>query len=393
MSFFNVTALDKSQRVFGLDFIRAVAILLVAVGHAFVFVKPHCHYVMYLIFMDGVDLFFVLSGFLIGTILIRQLEKFGGISFRIIKNFWLRRWLRTLPNYYLVLLLNILFPVILNPLIFGKPSLLPFEVWGKFLIFIQNLYTAHPVFFPEAWSLAVEEWFYLLIPLIIWGLYALGGKRMSSQRLILITVLLVIGSVTLLRVWKASQEDPDLSAWDGDFRKVVFLRLDSIAYGVLGAYLRYYYKAFWERIRNISFGLGVLLMILIQYDFAINLNYDHVSFYVKVFYFSATSWSVLLILPKMESLKTPKATQASRWFTKTITHISLISYSMYLINYYLVLGKLERFKKNYFDIHFPDNLWTGTIFLVIYIFIIIISSTLLYKFFEKPIMNSRKAEL
>ena len=93
---------EASGRIFGLDLMRAIAILIVMYMHS-MFVLPVSVQRIFnlpLPAMDGVSVFFVLSGFLIGGILLRILEEqnFGP---REIFQFWIRRWFRTLPNYVL----------------------------------------------------------------------------------------------------------------------------------------------------------------------------------------------------------------------------------------------------------------------------------------------------
>ena len=89
------------NRVFGLDLLRCGAILLVLSVHFVESITPNEVTKFYFTYLhvDGVGLFFVLSGFLIGTILIKDFLKYG-ISFSTLLNFWKRRWFRTLPNYY-----------------------------------------------------------------------------------------------------------------------------------------------------------------------------------------------------------------------------------------------------------------------------------------------------
>jgi peptidoglycan/LPS O-acetylase OafA/YrhL len=96
------------KRLFGLDLVRALAIILVLLSHSrnlLISFYPGLDFLKAGGFF-GVELFFVLSGFLIGGILIKDIQ--AGFDFGILKNFWKRRWLRTLPNYYLFLIINFL---------------------------------------------------------------------------------------------------------------------------------------------------------------------------------------------------------------------------------------------------------------------------------------------
>src|SRR5204863_1727576 len=97
-------------RVFGLDLLRAAAIMMVVCAHGFVVLYPHFgeplgffgHGGFY-----GVELFFVLSGFLIGQILIRAAGALGRAA--NVASFYVRRWFRTLPLFFLFLIANVVF--------------------------------------------------------------------------------------------------------------------------------------------------------------------------------------------------------------------------------------------------------------------------------------------
>jgi len=149
------------DRIYGLDIIRAAAILFVVIGHGNHLLPPYLSQWTSYFVVDGVSIFFVLSGFLIGRILIDKIET-EGVSSKTLVNFWIRRWFRTLPNYFLILILL----VVLLYLIRGDIDL---GQIGSYFIFSQNLFDVHPWFFPEAWSLSVEEWFYLIVPLVLFG--------------------------------------------------------------------------------------------------------------------------------------------------------------------------------------------------------------------------------
>ena len=146
-----------------LDLLRAIAILSVVVAHYSVVIYDHMPQWYRLIGHGGfygVELFFVLSGFLIGRILIRseqQLAQPSGIAV-----FYVRRWFRTLPLFWLFIAVNVLMEFFLRD---RRLSLT--EILGHGF-FLQNFAALKMSFFGESWSLAVEEWFYLLFPFALW---------------------------------------------------------------------------------------------------------------------------------------------------------------------------------------------------------------------------------
>ena len=103
----------SSTRLYGLDTLRALAIILVLIYHYRVVVSNELLFgFITRIGWVGVDLFFVLSGYLIGDQILRAYAKKENFS---LKHFYARRLLRTLPNYYVVLALYLLLPALLSP--------------------------------------------------------------------------------------------------------------------------------------------------------------------------------------------------------------------------------------------------------------------------------------
>ena len=218
----------SQDRIFGLDILRVFAILFVVTGHEGSLVESETYKYVNLFIFNGVSIFFVLSGFLIGRILIKILKN-NVVNQKLIINFWIRRWFRTLPNYFLILAV-----ILLLNLLFNKNFILLDKV--KYFIFSQNLFSNHPEFFPEAWSLSIEEWFYLITPLFL--LIFIKIFKIKINNSILITVFGIILSVTFFRYYRFSVlTNIDLETWDLVFRKQVFTRLDSLMYGILGAYI------------------------------------------------------------------------------------------------------------------------------------------------------------
>lgn len=308
------------NRVYGLDILRAFAILFVVAGHAGNLIESETYQYVNLFLFDGVNIFFVLSGFLIGRILIETFNT-GKINGKLLINFWLRRWFRTVPNYFLILTI-----VIVLNMLFSKNFILLNKL--KYYIFSQNLFSSHPHFFPEAWSLSIEEWFYIITPLTI--LVLIKGFKISINNSILVTAITIIISTTLFRYFKFSILNvEDVETWGSMFRSQVSTRLDSLMYGLIGAYVYINFFDLWKRYNVHLFIIGIILLIVDKFNI---FNFGEFGTYYCVFSFSIVSIATLLLLPFLSLLKNGKG-----FIYKCLSGISLISYSMYLINYTIVL--------------------------------------------------------
>jgi len=355
----------NQKRVFGLDVYRAIAIILVVLSHGSLLSGSIFSWLPSIPLPDGVELFFVLSGFLIGTILIRTLEESDHFGYRELVHFWKRRWFRTLPNYYLILAINYLLVSI--SIIGGEDSLQQFN-W-KFLVFAHNLNSGFYGFFWESWSLSVEEWFYITIPLIIILLRFVFSKRLT---LLFSIVLLIVLPMIYRYVQSADISDP---FWfDVEIRKVVLVRLDTIIYGVLAAYIAYYFKDFWYKTRWFSFMLGLGLIITVMY-----VPHPIDQLYGKVFYFTVLSIGAMLLLPMASALRENPLGK----FGQSISYVSKISYAMYLVNLALVA---EVILKNFP----PTSLMEHWIAWFVFWIATIVFASILYYFYEKPMMQLRE---
>ncbi len=374
--------IEYQNRVLGLDIVRAIAILSVVFYHGNFIIAKYFPGFPYLPIFDGVELFFVLSGFLIGTILISIFEKEKEFNFSIILKFWKRRWLRTIPNYYLVILINIFTLFIISKIQSGTSFIKFFSSFFKntplinYFTFTQNLYSPHPWFFSSAWSLSVEEWFYLLLPLVLLILSYLLNNKLTKKQIIFFCILGFILYFNCLRMIKAINiETENTIWWDMYFRKIVFMRLDAVMYGVLGAYTKYYYNNFWFKYKNHFFCLGIFLIYFSLYFIEAS-DTTPIGFYQKVFHFSVTGVGMLFLLPKADSIKSGKV-----FFVKIVSYISIISYSMYLLH----LLYIDTFRKLFLSSEFIPNMFLY----FTYWFLTISTSILLYKFFEKPVTDLR----
>ncbi|MBD2699369.1 acyltransferase [Spirosoma sp. BT702] len=381
-----------TKRVFGLDVMRAAAILMVVDSHATIALKDYYSglFIHHLL-PDGVELFFVLSGFLIGGILIRSYEKKGYFDGQLLLNFWTRRWFRTLPNYYLVLTGLIVFALLrawrsgFQPMLPSQGTLL------KYYLFIQNFATYIPDFFPETWSLAIEEWSYITLPLLLWVMHRLLVNRIPKQRIVFLTILTIIIGTNLYRLILALQVP--ISEGELGFRGIVATRLDAISYGVMAAYAKNYFPSNWTNpvLRRRLFVIGLLLTVLaaftasifiLSFYYQIGVGAAYV-FYKRTLYFPFIGLSMALLVPYLDGWRTAKGIWARFGISRAITHISLISYSMYLLNLTPIMQHIvERIP--------TTSMTTGWLKVALFWGLVLLLSTLLYKYFEKPATELRE---
>lgn len=362
-----MNATQISSRIYGLDIMRAVAIFYVMLSHGYEYSRHlvAAHYYKWVI-LDGVGLFFVLSGFLVGGILIREIETTTFSSKQLIR-FWIRRWLRTLPAYFCVLSILLLCYYI-------NRSHLP-PVWIKYFIFMQNFASPHPLFFSEAWSLSVEECFYVLVPLSLWLLIKVP---LQKRWLLLGYLLFMLVLITSIRLYKVQQHDYFVDGTFGDqILKVVITRMDSILYGVLGAWLSIYVPSSFYKFKNTFLILGLVMLI------GCNLLFS--PFFLTHIHYSLMPFAGLCLLPALSQLK-----QGRGALFKCITFISTISYSLYLCNHMLVQRGLMPYVTKWLHFDLKGNAVHNLItWLLFWSFSIALAYTL-HRIIEKPFMDLRK---
>jgi len=209
----------------GLTHLRALAITLVFVFHYRVFAHPAWVQRAGAFGWTGVDLFFVLSGFLISRQLFCSIARNGTFSLR---EFYFKRLLRILPAYFVVLACYFCFPWI------HEREALP-PLW-KFLTFTQNLgldlRTSGT--FSHAWSLCIEEQFYLVLPLVSLALLAIRAGRRAFWLLPLIFALGFItrALVHLNRLTPLNDEVSAGFAWYEWIYYPTWSRLDGLVVGI-----------------------------------------------------------------------------------------------------------------------------------------------------------------
>jgi len=349
---------DTHHRSFGLDLARTIAISLVLMSH-------FGHNALDALGFWGVELFFALSGFLIGQILWRNFSRTNSWGANQIINFWQRRWWRTLPNYYLF------FGVLLVLAFINNESIPTLEKLSKYLWFGQSLLNREWGFYSVSWSLCIEEWFYLTFPLLLLISSALTPNRKTS--FILSLTIIFLGSLIIRNL--IINHNPT-----ADLRGITLARLDAIAYGVLISFVAAIYKITPKQ-KIVMLIIGLLFQVCSVVYFVL-VGLTHIT--TSQIFLVIVPLGFALIIPYFSLLTNPKKTS---FIPAIIERISLWSYSIYL-SHAPIMWFSYSLLKNYRD-NFYGNLLSKLVGLAL----TLIASAALYKFFEVPFTKMRPKEL
>lgn len=369
-------------RMLGPDVLRVLAILLVMAFHLPGAATPPLLQPFRQYGWLGVDIFFVLSGFLIGTQLLAPVSRGGAPA---IGAFYRRRAFRILPAFIVVLALYALWPDLRE-----SPALRP--LW-RFATFTMNFGLDFRVAgaFSNAWSLCVEEHFYLLLPPLILLL-----RRWSSP----LPAILACAGILLLCVmarflaWNTAVA-PAVQAGDGAELMAAYLRsvyyptwcrLDGLALGVALAAIRLFHAAKWQRFTSpaglaASGALAVVAAILLFQDRdalgPAGRWMPVLSLWAATFGYSLFALGCTLLLAAMLDLERLRG--APR--LAPVAWLATISYSLYLVHK---------------PVMHLDRMWLGMDVLrgwsglAIYLVTSIAAATLLWAAVERPFLLLRK---
>ena len=356
-----------AHRANGLDTLRALAITLVFTYHYMVFGsgEPTFGWAS-VVGWVGVDLFFVLSGYLIANQLFAGIARGQRVS---LTRFYARRALRTLPVFWLVLALYFTWPALLG----GRT---PPPLW-RFLSFTQNLALEPGTAFSHAWSLCIEEQFYLVLPLLL----ALGWRLRTTlaHGWVLLLALVVVGITARALRWTTYGP-----ASDGYYPHIYYAtlcRFDEFLPGVAVAMLKNFSPAAWARITRHGqrvFALGIaatLTMLTLVYRFYEIDGYGY-GFFMTAFGYSlvAAAFAVLVVAAlspgsALHRVRIPGAFRLALW-----------SYSIYL-SHKAVMHVMQQLASSS---AWPDGAQLGATTVVS-----VAVGALLYRLIEMPFMTWR----
>ena len=357
--------MSLTKRNIGLDYFRALAIFFVLLSHSrhlFTYIDGINWWLLSVGGYLGVELFFVLSGFLIGRILIEKVLLVKNKA-TALKNFMIRRWFRTLPLYYLILCVYVF--------VFYLEQKKLFLPWMH-LFFLQNFTQEGLNFFAVSWSLSVEEWFYFCVPVLLIIVMSLICKTKGQNILLSITFLfttILVIKISLVYLY------PEWS-WT-DVRKNIFLRFDSLLIGIMVAYIQNYHRRIFNAlgdkrvfVSSIFFMMAMVAWYYNKGDSGLNID-----FFSKSFMFPITSILLSMIMIyfyfhiKKESIIS--------------IYGSRLAYSIYLIHF-LFLDFFIKFSHKY------KNPYLSICFLLSFLCLTILVSYALYRYYELPMMNLRE---
>jgi peptidoglycan/LPS O-acetylase OafA/YrhL len=364
-----ILANKNSEMLHGLNHLRALAILFVFFFHYQISIFGHPEWLSnYAKFgWTGVDLFFVLSGFLISSPLFLKIKHQKKIS---LGDFFLKRVFRIIPAYIVVVAIYFIFPLFRE-----KESLPP--IW-KFLTFTQNFGTNLKDFgtFSHAWSLCVEEHFYFFLPLF---LILLKNKNLLRKSYWVLIMLFFIGFMIRIYSWnnfyipKINDENSWLY-WYKFMYYPTYNRLDGLLVGVSIAGMYQFYPNLWNKISkfgnlNVLFGLVILTC-------AYFICSEQQSYYASIFGFPVVSigygfLTIAAISPNCFLYKCQ---------SKTTTSIATLSFSLYLTHKGII-----HITQNVFESIKADS----NLMLLVCVITCFIAAYLLNIIIERPFMKLR----
>lgn len=348
-----------------LDGLRGIAILLVVFLHNFGFMN-------YFFFgWLGVDLFFVLSGFLITDILIRTVGKPG-----YLRNFYGRRVLRIFPLFYLALIICLLILPRFSSLGLETTyySENQFWIWTylqNWLFIFKEPYGDKILL--HTWSLAVEEQFYLVWPLLI--------LIIRSPKHLLFVMLGILAAAGFARylVWINQVEDLAYSSL------YTFTRIDGLCIGSMVALLQQIRPGFLKKYTS----LIVFLMAAVNFGFYF-LNHRSGFTLPYLAFAGYTTFAVLFGLLVYEAIDSGPNLIRRILDNRPLKFFGRISYGLYVWHWPVYLLFFDYFRNRIHDRmagSFRTSEWCSG---VIVTGIAIICSMISYRFFEKPFLALKK---
>ncbi len=346
------------KRSFGLDLIRALSITIVILRHYRI--SEGFKYGFY-----AMEFLFVVSGYLIGQVLLREFYLKEKISFQAVKKFMIRRWFRILPLYYFAILVKFL-------IVKGVG-------WNilYYVFFLQNHFGGIS-FYPVTWTLVIDEWFYLGTPIMLYAFMKLFG---SAKARVLAFLVFVVVSINILRIIWVHYSGAPFESLVGN----VPLRQDTLLIGVIFAFIKIHYQSIfqwlnqrWIFVCSLSAFFAYVYLIYLIRGGAV----DHIDdyFWTRTVSFALCAFLISMTMPYFENsvlaFSNPKLFSINR----IVVFISKLSYALYLFH----LEILEGFR--YLFPEMDSTMWLRNIICIV---ITVSFSYFIYNVLEKRFLIIR----
>lgn len=342
-------------RIASLDLLRGGAAFAVAIPHFFMYLSDGQSAAAEVISVTAVEVFFVLSGFVLAPQILLCVEQ---RNWQTLKIFLIRRWMRTIPPYVVAL--------ICISLILDQMGSLDFY---RYFAYVSNLWAQHNAhdYFPVAWSLAVEEWYYVVFPpFLLFATAMISRKDKTACLWMALVFAAIIAAARFIHGYTPE--------WGENTRRVVVFRIDSIAYGfVLFLLLEHFPIARPRRaILIASLSLIVALGLTLLLNEAVSHRPNSLVTGIHPFISAAFGASAIFFFVALDHFSSGKNyAAASGYFGK-------ISYSVYLFHLVIIYTLSS---------HIEGMNWA--VQLGIYLTACFAISTAFFFLFERPILASR----
>jgi peptidoglycan/LPS O-acetylase OafA/YrhL len=339
------------NRNFNFDFIRASTIMAIMFFHMMQMTLPHPEVYQFIeVGKFSIDVFFCLSGYLVGTLYWREYKKTGTVN---LWWFWLRRWSRTFPLYYLFLIVSYL------AVYTSRHE--PFDM--TYLVFLQNYYIRIP-FYLVTWTLCIEEHFYVIVPLLLSTLLL-----RKNIKLVLYVGIVLLFVPMLSRMYEMTYFNEYTRVPFGYHNTASHLRFDGLIMGVFFAYIAVFdVKIYLPRLRYLC--LLSLLAILS------NLFLDYGTFYVYGYFTIPLFVSATIYSLRNRPLK------MHPYLVRFFEYTAVASYSLFLTHPLLIHVSLLLLKKAHIE--------NEPIKFIFTVFLVFSVGYAFYHFFETHLLEWRE---
>jgi len=348
----------------------------------------------------GVDLFFVISGYLIGGILFTEYRNSGTV---LIRRFYLRRFLRLIPVYVVAMLVGLYFvhDIPRTAILMEFPPFMNADMMWTNLLYVNNFLPINRQYMGWCWSLAIEEQFYLLFPAFLLLVMRVGRPLRTMGALLLLSGIVRWVVINQYGFIPPFRDLPNMQSWVDRFTieyQNLYTRYGALISGVIGSYVMVFHR---ERVRRffsrttLVDGLGVLAVAIIVPASYIALSspiFDAIPETGRALYyshhrdlFSVAVMFLILAAVHSSGVMGRQLRRVLSW--QVLFPIAQISYSLYLVHEMVMLWLFPKTA----TLLGPSLGAYGTMATAAAISIVLsfALATLLYLFVEQPSMRAR----